>query len=129
MFMLTIVFRLLWPVLIVEATFVALNWFVLPTQVSWVHYVFLFVSLVVLPFFVGWRLQVVSMSPIRCALWGPIISLISLLGAAIAATLGQISWGEYLAFVVVTTFLVVGPQMLFSFLGAKYGNSLFSTTA
>ncbi|WP_131801014.1 hypothetical protein [Methylobacillus sp. MM3] len=127
--MLMVVFRLLWPALIIEAALVALNWFVLPTRVLWMHYAFLFVSLAVLPFFVGWRLRAINMSPTRCALWGPVISLVSLLGAAIAATLGRTSWGEYLAFFIVTAFIVVGPQILFSFLGAKYGNSLFRTTA
>jgi hypothetical protein len=76
----------------------------------------------------GIRLRTIGSSFANCTLWGPIISSIGVMWATISAVIGTTTWGELLAFVVATVLIGVGPQMFFSFLGAKYGSALFRST-
>lgn len=120
-------FKQLWPILAIELCVVAFVW-LSPLETSPVHDGLLFVSLVLLPFALGIRLRTIGSSFAKCALWGPIISSIGALWATLSAVIGTTTWGELSAFVVATVLVGVGPQMLFSFLGAKYGSALFRST-
>lgn len=120
------IIKSLWPVLAIEFCIVGFDWLAKP-EAPYIVYVLLFVSIALLPFIVGLRLRSAGLSVSKCVVWGPSISVISLLWATASALIGYTTWGELLAFIAVSMFMSVVPQLAFSFLGAKYGHTLFST--
>ena len=120
-------FKLLRPILASELCIVAFVWLI-PSEMPPIEYGLLFASLVLLPFVLGMRLRTAGNSLAKCAMWGPVISCVGVLWATASAVIGTTTWGELLAFVVVTVLIGVVPQLCFSYLGAKYGKTLFRFT-
>lgn len=120
--------RLVGPLLAAEFLIVALEWIFL-SENSPLSRPLVAISYGVLPFIAGWRLRGAKTSLWGCALFGLTFVLVDLAYAAAAVVFGFNTWLDFLGFVVASVLFSVGASILFAFLGAVYGNSLFRTAA